>query len=693
MGSGGPRGLQSRRRSVFPVAGGSSPPPSAFLSGILQMNEPKLTTRDDSTWFNLIILLLASVSIMASFNPQWHLWGLDSAKIFPIWIRFVILALLLVFTIPKINRPVGDALSNLLEGLDTTRLSLIYSILAIALVVLFVLYSSKNHFMGDGYAILGCIKVGIKFFPAEPLDYYLHQGIARILGTTERAFYWSYAGWSYLCGISFLIALYYFIEDKAKLILSLAVISCFAVLQFFFGYVENYTFRFIFMFFYSLSAIKDLGKNKISPLTIVLLAFAIPFHLSSAVLVPSAAYLALGKYSDRQRYLYLSIAAIAGLVLGAVYLMIFSHVKLLRIIVPILPTSTNPYTLFLGQHFIDLANWFLLSSPLLLSIFLIKGLREKFFHPFYLLLIGPAIIFTLLVDPILGAYRDWDLMSIAAAPLMAFFIDTLILNKAQESIRTYAIFPTLLLFGLLHTGGWIAQNASSDASYASVKLALRQDIHYSKACSHGDRNKSWAYLVAKYKNDTKEVVWAASERYAGDPDDTLNTYQLAGAYLLDGDTAQAINIISENKVRFNGNISAVSSMSWTMAMAGRYSEAEQMCHSYLSLKGGEPHIFFGLGNIKQLEGQTDSSFYYFDKAYELDSDSTLSKQFKLYLDSFLFGYDKLARSGLERILLKLDPGPKSLAIEILRDLNEPDPVKADSLKTATRTYLKQQGFY
>jgi hypothetical protein len=652
------------------------------------MNSQPRLGADHSARISVIVFILAALSVAASFAPSWQIWGLDSPKSFPIWIRLAVLALIFALVMPKINLAFGKTISNLLKSIPATHLTLIYIGFCLILVAIFVVFRSNDHFLGDGYTILANVKGGQYFQPTEPLDYFTHQLFFKLLGGSEKAVYQSYSFTSYACGVVLLLGLFLFIKNKAHLLLSLGIVSCFAIMQFFFGYVESYIISYVLMFLYSLSAIRDLNREGLSVTSVVLLVLAIAFHISSAVLLPSAVFLATRKYSPKQRYIILSVALLAIILAGGTYLILSSKLAIGDITVPLWKTADNPYSLFSIRHLTDLANLMLLSFPILVVILLIGDLRKKLLQPFYISLVAPCLLFTVLIDPKLGALRDWDLLSIAAAPLLAFTIAAMF-EKKFESPRAYSIFVILGLFGILHTGGWIAQNASVDKSYPIIKNEVSRDPHYSRSYKHGWGNKSWATLAARYKQDAPEVTRAALERYYGDPNDTLNTCKLVDALLVVGDTAQSVQIAKNNWPPYQDNSAAISSLAMTMTKANKFDEAEQMCYGYLSNKGGNPAVYYCLGYLKLSRGQEDSSRFYLDKSYSLSSEISFEMQFKLYLDCFTKGDDELAQSGFERILPKLTGSARGGAASILNVLNGGDAVQIDSLREVVINAVKR----
>jgi hypothetical protein len=638
---------------------------------------------------NIIIAFLALLAVVASLNPQWHLWGLDSPKAFPLALRIVVLLFFIPLLIPKVNQIISGALLNLAQRWSKVWLVFIYVVLCILLLGLFIIFRSKNLFLGDGFNIQAYIQTGQLSSPTEPLDYLTHLIVFKLIGGGESGAYRAYVICSFGCGILFFWGLYYYFENKAQLILSLAIMSGITAVQLFFGYVESYSFRFVLMFFCSLSAIIDYQSNRIRLRTILLLIASLAFHLSSGVLIPAIIYLVIRKYSSARRAIIFILAALGALLIGIAYLVLFSSVPLEGIMVPFYSTQSNAYWLLSSQHLYDLVNLILLNLPLLLLVVFISSLRRIFFKPFFLLLIGPALIFILLVDPKLGAFRDWDLFLIASAPLLAFLIHSFFNDKLQPITIGYSAFIAIGLFGFMHTGSWIFQNSQKRESYIIVRNEVNNDIHYSRNYLEGYRNKSWSMLVNEYGNDPREVVRAERERYLGKPNDKVNTCQLSEGLLFIGDTTQAVEIARRHWSDYQKELPAVNSFATVLAKAGHFDEAENICHSYMSSNSYDANIYFLVGNIKQMRGQKDSSYYYLDKGYQLRPDDNIEKQCNMYINCFVRGYNILAESGLSRINKQLPEKPRVLSENIINVIRNGNPASIDSLRKAILSQAKR----
>ena len=527
---------------------------------------------------------------------------------------------------------------------------------------------------------MGNLKAGQYFYSINPLDSLIHQKVFRLIGSDEMAAYRSYAFCSYACGIIFFIGLAYFIKDKTQLILSLGIVVCFAAMQFFFGYVENYVFAFAFILLFSISAINDYEKKRLSFLSIVLLVLATAFNLSSAVFVPSIIFLATRKYKPRMRYAVVIGSSLCGLIIGIIYLLASGNIAISEIFLPLWPTSTNPYSLFSGQHLFGILNLMMLNYPLIIIMLAIRGLRKKVMMPFYILLIGPSLLFTWLVDPKLGAYRDWDLLSISSGPILAFLVGSISIMDSKEHSKNYSIYIVLLCFGLLHTGSWIIQNADHDQSYVLVKDEVIRDIHYSRLYKLGSQNKAWGLLANRYADDHDELIRACYERYYGDPNDVFNTCQLAEALEVLGNNDKAVDMINSNWPRFKNEAYAASKFSTSLVAMGKFTEAENICQTFLSLGKQDTTVYYNLANAKRLEGQIDSFYYYLDKSYSINPNKPTTFLFDFYINCFTNGQDKLAESGFKRIMTQLPTGGRSYVAGISDILESGNTASIDSLR-------------
>ncbi len=639
---------------------------------------------------NMILAALGMLTLAASFNPGWFLWGLSSAGYFPAWLRIIICAALVAFCIPPIFRSTENYLSRTAENISETHILTVYGAIFIALMLLFYIFSSKNHLLGDGYIILGTIAQGKIFSPTEPLDYFLHHLVFALIGGQTGA-HIAYLITAYLAGAAFLLIIFLFFRKRAGFVFSLTAAYGFAVMQYFFGYVENYTISFVLILLYLISGWRDLSDNKVSPVSIIILVLAIGFNIHNTVFVLSLAYLYLRKIESRKFRALLVSPIIILPILGLIYLRLFTRLNILEIFVPPFQTSQNPYYLFSTAHISDLFNLMLLDFPLLIICpFLLPDL-DKPGKRYFIWTVVPAIIFMIVIDPRLGAPRDWDMLALPSAPILAFMLHSFGGDNGYLKKARYGIVIPLLLFAFLHTGSWIGLNSDKDAGYAWLKPLVHQDPHYASNYFQGFRNKSWANIVATNTADTSEVIRADEMRYRGDPDDTLNTCNLAGHYFRRNDTAMVLQIIGENWRRYANNPNAISVFGAQLINLKRYPEAETLYAGYLRTGGADPRILHDLGSLLEHRGAKDSAYVLYYKAFENWPDAPPGMEFTFYLKCLIEGYTDMMRSGLKKVMPKLPDYVIPQVNEILAALDQGNKARADSLAIILNRRLVEEG--
>ena len=390
------------------------------------MSEIQIRFRSAAIKINAILVALGLIYLLASLNPTWHLWGVDSFAIFPLWLRGFLIIFLIITSIPGVAQRLGKAIVQRLRSLRHKRRRLIYLVIVGLMLLIFVFLSSNNLLLGDGYTVRANIAGGMTFSPTEPLDLLVHHLVFLLTRGEEAGAQLSYQLCSYLLGLIFFIGLLLFVKDTEDLFLVFAAALGFAVLQFFFGYVEDYSFAFVAAFFYLMSAGRDMEKRSLSPGTVIFLVLGICFHLSYLVLGPSVIYLLWVLNRRRAAIWVISIWIALTVAILIAYIIWFKSIVMTDIFVPLWPKTENPYHLFSIGHLTDFAKLILLSIPLLFAIPFLYKFIDRVTVGFYLLALVPALIFILVVDPKIGMFRDWDLMSIASAPTLAFLIKALI---------------------------------------------------------------------------------------------------------------------------------------------------------------------------------------------------------------------------------------------------------------------------
>jgi hypothetical protein len=632
----------------------------------------------DVTKIQMGILLISIVSFVASFNPEWKLWGLDSMASFPVILRVALLILLMLVLLPRVQQKIGQKLTKHFANLSITAVTSYYFIMAAILLGLFVLMTSNNHLLGDGFQILGNLAYGKNKAPFEFLTNSVIRAVYGITEGGESGALWAYRIWAFIAGAVFLASLWYFLKNKADVWIVLAVSLTFAVMQFFAGYVEHYTMSFVFMFLYLMSAQRDLEEERFSPLTIVLLLIGVAFHLQVGVLIPSLVYVA---YHHRHSRAVLAIGIVLSLsLLAGAVIYSSSATQLAQIALPLSPTAESPYHLFSSEHLGDIANLLLLNCPIVLVMLPTYSFWNLRFRVFHILTIVPTMLFTVLVDPKLGALRDWDLMSVASAPMMVAIFAMFQSSNAPLRRHVSRLLVPILLFAVIHTGGWLWLNSSASDSYERVKSIVKEDLHYSARYHEGYRNQSWAQIVRTYYADANETIRSLEVRVHAKPDDESSRYNLAKAYsIFRNDSTAAARLVSGHWRLSLAQPETIKSIAFMLARVHNYAEAEEVLDAFVASGGSDPQIFSGLAALKESRGEFEQAWKLYKASLDIQREPPPASRLSFSVFSIQHGHSQEGVIGLQEVTPLLPEPIQSVARNLLSALTRSDRKEIDSL--------------
>jgi tetratricopeptide (TPR) repeat protein len=455
----------------------------------------------------LFCLLLIAIHFVASFFPKGRIWGINQWAYFSPIVTLPVTFLALLFLLPSFARfilkTIKAGLSPLFRCMEKKK-HFWYLIFSLLFLILFWILRTETHFLGDGYQILSNIETDeLAFKWTEPLESFLHlkafhlaKSVFNLDAETLYAILSCVAG-SIFIFLCFLFANFLGKERPQKILVFLILISLGSI-QLFFGYVEHYTFLFLSVFgflFLSLAYLEGNPKNSsriklIFPSLIFILAFL--FHVSALYLLPSLFFLFLvaserSKF-DREKKLLLGILAIFLVVL------IFLGYKRYSWSVPPLFVplahdrySAPGYTLFSLPHLSDFLNQQLLISPvglILILAFLVCKSRGSFgkgktflVNPSsqFLLIVGLSqLLFDFIIDPGLGASRDWDMFSAVGLGYTILGL-YLLLKFFKNKIKFEYLATLLVVTSLYSTIPWITLNSCESRSIQRFRNLLLID--------------------------------------------------------------------------------------------------------------------------------------------------------------------------------------------------------------------------
>ena len=468
----------------------------------------------------ILCFLLIGAHFVSSFFPEERLWGINHLAYFPLYVRIIIIFLGLLFLVSALNSRKVDFFKDKIKspffGWIREHKYWGYFIVSILFLLIFWLLRTRTFLLGDGYLRAQEITLGFEPKLTEFLDLYLHTILYDLF---HHIFNWDaylvYALVSCACGavfVFFVLLLGDLIGNRSRdkvLIFFLLLLS--GGSQLFLGYVESYTISYLGVFLFIYFSIRHLkGRNGLAlPFTTLMLS--IFFHASALFLFPSFLFLLLTRNPDRKLVslkrltspkffivIMISISAVLGLFLFKFFPHKETGEKLIQFLIPVIGTKANQYSLFSLSHLIDVINQLLLISTggivIWIALLLCLGKRLNFRSPasqFFLMATFFSFGFALLIDPVLGYARDWDLFAFTGfgSTIWGVYLSVDFLKESKKAKQVYfALTITLLIC----CTPWFLINADKGRSVRRFENLLGL---YERGKAYGHWTLRWFYYT------------------------------------------------------------------------------------------------------------------------------------------------------------------------------------------------------
>lgn len=483
--------------------------------------------------FQFSILISGLLFLALSFFSKYTMWGynhlafLDRTYLYVYAIFFLMIAgLLFVRKADSVFENFQPKLAKFLWSDSTVG----PVILSLGAIVLFLLFSVKTYFLGDGYTWLSVFeqKTGFIYKTTEPLSSYLVRTLQFLTGgyskeTALVAFQiLSIAsGGLYVFGAN-MIAKYISQNNNIRtLVLGLLLFS--GAILLFFGYVEFYPMAWGFAMLYFGFAFKYFQTGRGLKRALLFYLLAVLMHLQAVFLLGGLAGLMLyAKFKKRSLVdLPKVIYAVFGvLIIGFSFYFSWRYTQKIEfalIFLPLLkgwPKAPN-YGVLTLAHLYDILNQFLLLIPgiiFLLIAFFSKRAKKRWHQDwrtiFLVFSAYGSLLFLFVVDPQIGMSRDWDLMSLTLLAPLLLLVYRIDYKKIQFSPRTVL---SVILLSLMVSSSFVAVNNSTAASEERFYQLLANDV------DDRDRN-GWLVLVNYYyglgeEGKSNELVAEMNRRF------------------------------------------------------------------------------------------------------------------------------------------------------------------------------------
>jgi tetratricopeptide (TPR) repeat protein len=503
----------------------------------MQNNQRDLQPSRGFDWLIPGVIIVGLLHAVSALSPSVRTWGLDYWSLLPTWGQLLMLVLLAIAAIPQVSLQIA----NSLDRQNWPRWS---GYVCLALVFgLFLALRSKAYSYGDSYTFLELFPDGsmppisgnMALMSGDIISHWLvYRAVVMPLGGSVG---FAYAVVSALAGVASLLAIaaiartMYPKDRRARWMIIAAGISS-GMAAIWFGHVEAYSLVGAALL-WCLSAL--IGER--SAMAWGLWVFACALHLLAVAFLPVVLIATLGRRllvqtPTPRTLLYLLLGFVGWGVAGAVLSMVKPG-----IFVPFLSTADSAYSAFSLAHLADSANLLLFAAPLGVLGVAAWLLRSTIVHKddnvsaIAVLAIASASLwyFAFWIDPLIGAFRDWDLLGTFGIPL-SLLGGALLARRATGQVAAKPQWVVVGAFVVVHSGAFVLGARDETKAMERVDRMVREDVHYSRDFYKGERRISWAYVLTHVVDDKERAIDHLRQRAQWEPADLSSWNNLGSIY-------------------------------------------------------------------------------------------------------------------------------------------------------------------
>ncbi len=389
----------------------------------------------------VLIGTLVLAGIAALVGGQ-YLWGVNHLQFLPVWcwglLALALFACLLGLIFPDSFDRQFDTVGILLFQRGAWPVVG----LAIGCGVIFFVLRGKSLLLGDGYTILANFGQGETYYSrsTEILSVELIRRLQAAMGGYDRDT--AMRAIQLLSCLSGAVTVYFFVviakllgRDAVGRILIFVTLFGSTALMLFFGYIEFYPMLWAAGTWYLASALKTLATGCGRWQVVLALLVAAAMHLEALVLFPGTVLVLLAAKPNWLSWKRIGIGIAIAVVIGAAVYVWLYRTRLDFAIVFLPPFTGRPrspeYAIWSARHILDIANLVIYVFPGALALlWLWLRSRPLIAHDvtskFLLLITLPALALLMLVDPVLGMARDWDLFSFTLLPAVLLVLHQIV---------------------------------------------------------------------------------------------------------------------------------------------------------------------------------------------------------------------------------------------------------------------------
>jgi len=662
--------------------------------------------------------------------PVYTTWGVNQWSVFPASVIAGIFAAYVVIMTPFVSIRIRAVLDFICRPAERWLVRLPapvrYAVLSAPVLTLFFLLGSRALVYGDGYSV-----VANSAAPLTPLPSGIHE-ISKFLpvmlhrlgylifshgiGLPPESTFRLTSAVGGLIGFWGVVKLASLLAEnrfrQAVIVLGTLSSACTVL---FFGYAELYTLGtsvMLWLFVYVVGFIK--GRNGAWPVIL----FSVILLASNLVLAPIAV-LSLFVIARRTNHgcegpltyplgvrpLSMNIV----LVLGAGFLFwLLRKIEPSFFSVTLLPFEGNQYWFLSKAHLLDVANLLLLLAPISVALLLSPlFFRSAFFRPktadptrsVLISFAVTALLLTFWIDPIMGAPRDWDLVSVAGFPV-SLLVAYLVAEGGNSGSKQKGYAVRMAALSLLLVLPNVYEKSHAEVATTRLDGLLWRDPHYQTDFDKAYRCISWGALLNDRLNRPDMAIRFLKRRLEIDSLCDVCLYDVGQAYMnrkeydsaaiylgvaaslypvkakavasyaydlqLLGDTAQASRVVARLQSMGDLDGEAEELTAITCARLGHLDQALPHFRRCLALESDRWEPKANLAAAFSKLGAADSAEFYIVQALSsAPSDARKSLYPPLVQTQIALGKYGDARTSLERYLTEFPNAPDARQLQEL----------------------------
>jgi tetratricopeptide (TPR) repeat protein len=301
-----------------------------------------------------------------------------------------------------------------------------------------------------------------------------------------------------------------------------------------FGHVESYTLA-MTASLWVIALLTESERHRKRPLIAwIVWIVAVASHALAVALVPALIWGSWKGLRRRVRGTVLarrSVVVSAGMILGAAAAFAGTAMRL-QTFVPLYPLPQNNYWFLSWFHILDVANLTLFVAPVvILLLFAWRTTKPASGNDSATAVALAALgfgLFAFWIDPMLGMFRDWDLLGAFGIPLSMVCGYSLVRRMTGRTQEWW--FVAVAVLALTHVGSWVAANLDTHQSAQRVDRIVREDAHYDAGYYQAGRRPVWALILTNWLGEHERAGNHFVYRLRHAPDDAVSWANLGIVY-------------------------------------------------------------------------------------------------------------------------------------------------------------------